>query len=73
MGIYLPDIRTVNAVVPEFRSRDWESAIAWSAFTKALLIAFSMLLGKWQSSVMNFSIFFRTKQAASVPPWPSNT
>lgn len=71
--IYLPKISAVNAVVPELRSREWESAIAWSALTNALLIAFSMLLGKWPSSIMNLSKFFRTKQAASVPPWPSNT
>ena len=69
----LPKIKAVRAVVPEEMSRELASANAWSAFTKALLIAFCTQSGKWESSTMNLRMFFLTNDAASVPPWPSNT
>jgi hypothetical protein len=43
---YLPKIRAVRAVVPEELSREAASAKAWSAFRKALLMAFFTQMGK---------------------------
>ena len=70
---YLPSMRAVSAVVPEEMSKLLSSAKAWSAFTKAFIIVFSRQTGKWESSTMNLRMFFLTNDAASIPPWPSNT
>lgn len=66
-------MRAVSAVVPEELSREPVSAKAWSAFRKALLIAFLAQKGKCESSTINLKMFSLIKEAASVPPWPSKT
>lgn len=61
-------MRAIRAVVPEELSREVASANARSAFTKALLTAFLMPDGKFESSTINLRIFSLVKEAASTPP-----